>query len=285
MDTNNAYKCFCTPERLEELRGKATKLKRPFKYDQKCRQLKDQEINQLLAQKIPFTIRLKIHMENSNSVIVSDLVRGESKFNTKNLQDIILMKSDEYPTYHFANVIDDHLMGITHVLRGEEWSSSTPIHLLIYKAFCWTPPLYAHLPLLVHPNGSKLSKRSDGDLGNVQSYIDDGYLPEALVNFIAFLGWSPKSFDNLDDSKKRNESEIFQDIYSLSKAVFFNNIVFNSRYKFFAFMCRYKKTSFDQQGTFTKHSQFRHQKETRSNRKSARNIKKGNKTFNRCIKK
>lgn len=117
------------------------------------------------------------------------MVYGKINFSNKTIDDTILIKSDGYPTYHLANVVDDHSMEITHVLRGEEWLSSTPKHILLYKALGWTPPLFAHLPLLLNPDGSKLSKRS-GDV-HVEQYIDKGYLPEALDNFVALLGWHP----------------------------------------------------------------------------------------------
>ncbi|KAJ3159752.1 Glutamyl-tRNA synthetase [Geranomyces michiganensis] len=124
-----------------------------------------------------------------------DLVHGQIEFNNRALDDTIILKSDGLPTYHLANVVDDHEMKITHVLRGEEWVSSTPKHLLLYKAFGWKPPLYAHLPLLVNRDGSKLSKRQ-GDV-HIESLMAKGYLPEALLNFVAFLGWGPGSTKEL----------------------------------------------------------------------------------------
>ena len=120
----------------------------------------------------------------------TDQVYGRIKIQRNNLDDSILLKSDGYPTYHFANVIDDHLMKISHVLRGMEWISSTPLHLAIYDAFNWNPPEFAHLPLLVHQDGKKLSKRdSDSML--------EGYEPEAILNFLAFLGWNPKTTQDI----------------------------------------------------------------------------------------
>ena len=120
----------------------------------------------------------------------NDLVYGTIKFSKKTIDDTILIKSDGYPTYHLANVVDDHLMEISHVLRGEEWLSSTPKHLVLYKALGWKPPLFAHLPLLLNPDGSKLSKRS-GHV-HVEQYIAKGYLPESINNFVALLGWHPE---------------------------------------------------------------------------------------------
>ncbi|RCH83454.1 Glutamyl-tRNA synthetase [Rhizopus stolonifer] len=136
---------------------------------------------------IPFTIRLRTPYEGTTEH--HDLVYGKISFSNKTMEDTILIKSDGYPTYHLANVVDDHLMKITHVLRGEEWLSSTPKHLILYKALGWKAPLFAHLPLLLNTDGSKLSKRS-GDV-YVEHYMEKGYLPESINNFVALLGWHP----------------------------------------------------------------------------------------------
>jgi glutamyl-tRNA synthetase len=151
------------------------------------------------------------------------LVYGKIIFSNKTIDDTILIKSDGYPTYHLANVVDDHSMRITHVLRGEEWLSSTPKHILLYKALGWTPPLFAHLPLLLNPDGSKLSKRS-GDV-HVEQYIAKGYLPEAIDNFVVLLGWHP--------SNQQNEALFTMD--ELIKEVYYITIVLpdcNSIYNF-----------------------------------------------------
>jgi glutamyl-tRNA synthetase len=149
--------------------------------------LSPEEIKEKLGQKQPHVIRMK--MPREGETVFQDLVRGEISFANKLVDDQVLIKSDGFPTYHFAVVIDDHFMEITHVIRGEEWISSTPKHLQLYKAFDWEPPAFAHLPLLLNPDKSKLSKRQ-GDVA-VSDYEKKGYLPEALINFVAFLGWNP----------------------------------------------------------------------------------------------
>ena len=139
-----------------------------------------------------YVVRLKV--EPGQTVRFTDAVRGEVAFETDTIDDQVLLKSDGMPTYHLANVVDDHAMGITDVIRGEEWLPSTPKHVLLYDAFGWTPPRFAHLPLIMSPTGGKLSKRSADKLGipvNVHQYRDEGYEPEAVINFLAFLGWNP----------------------------------------------------------------------------------------------
>ena len=157
-----AYRCFCSPERLKELRESQQKRKLPhIKYDKHCLHLSEEEIQKKLNNKENFVIRLNI--DPGNLVHVNDIVRGRVEFNTDNIDDQILIKSDGYPTYHLANVVDDHLMKITHVIRGEEWLSSTPKHVLLYEYLGWEIPKFAHLPLLLNPDKSKLSKRQ-GDV-------------------------------------------------------------------------------------------------------------------------
>ncbi|CAG8696383.1 18988_t:CDS:10 [Dentiscutata erythropus] len=184
----NAYRCFCTPERLKQIRSLAQKAGKGIAYDRHCLYLSKRDIDQNLAQGVPYTVRLKTP---DGSVTIKDLTYGNIIFNDKHIDDTILLKSDGYPTYHLANVIDDHLMGITHVLRGEEWLSSTPKHVALYKALGWNLPEFVHLPLLFNPDRTKLSKRS-GDV-NVEDLAKRGYLPEALINFVALLGWSSSS--------------------------------------------------------------------------------------------
>lgn len=186
-----AYPCFCTPERLEEMRRKQEAHKLPPKYDGLCRGISDSEMKTNLTKKIPYVVRQKIPeaRHGSESVSWRDLVRGEVSFQYDILDDQVLLKSDGFPTYHLANVVDDHLMEVTHVIRGEEWLSSTPKHILLYEAFGWKAPEFAHLPLLLNKDRSKLSKRQ-GDV-SVKEYRAKGYLPEALINFVALLGWHP----------------------------------------------------------------------------------------------
>lgn len=183
-----AYYCFCEPERLQKMRTEQAAKKQPPLYDRYClRNVSEEEVNKNLKSNCPYTIRLKV--PQNETIEWEDLVRGKVKFETNLIDDQILLKSDGYPTYHLANVVDDHEMKITHVIRGEEWLSSTPKHIILYQAFGWEPPKFAHLPLLLNPDRSKLSKRQ-GDVA-VEDYIKKGYLKEALINFVAMLGWNP----------------------------------------------------------------------------------------------
>jgi glutamyl-tRNA synthetase len=183
-----AYPCFCSSERLDKVRKKFQAKGLPPKYDRRCLNLSEAEIKDRMA-KNPYVIRLKV--PTSGKTIFNDLVRGRIEMENKLLDDPILMKSDGFPTYHFAVVVDDHLMRISHIFRGEEWISSTPKHILIYKAFGWKAPAIGHLTNILNMKGGKLSKR-DGDV-SVSDFRQKGYLPEAVLNFIALLGWNPKT--------------------------------------------------------------------------------------------
>jgi len=189
VDQKRAYYCFCTPERLDEMRRSQQKKGLPPKYDRRCLKLSNNEISKMISDGISHTIRLKIPDKGESSW--SDLVHGKITFKNKDLDDHILLKSDGWPTYHLAVVIDDYLMKITHVLRGDEWISSTPKHLILYQALGWDPPEFVHLPIVLGPDKKKLSKRHGAK--SVLEYRDDGYLKEALINFMALLGWSPKT--------------------------------------------------------------------------------------------
>lgn len=183
----HAYYCFCTPERLAQIREEQLRLKVPqVKYDKHCLKLSQSEINEKLEKNIPHVIRLNV--PENQVVRFYDIIREEVEFETKNIDDQVLLKSDGYPTYHLANVVDDHLMKVSHVIRGEEWLPSTPKHILLYDFFGWEKPQFAHLPLLLNPDRSKLSKRQ-GDVA-VEEYRAKGYLKEALINFVALLGWN-----------------------------------------------------------------------------------------------
>jgi len=199
LEKGKAYKCFCTPERLQQLREEQQKQKLPqAKYDKHCLSLSQDEIIKNSDSGIPFVIRLNV--PDNQKVIFDDVIRDRVEFDTSNIDDQVLIKSDGYPTYHLANVVDDHLMKITHVIRGEEWLSSTPKHILLYEFFNWEKPVFAHLPLLLNPDRSKLSKRQ-GDVA-VEDYQSKGYLKEALVNFVALLGWNAgddKEFYYIDE--------------------------------------------------------------------------------------
>ncbi len=187
IENNHAFYCFCTPERLAEVREERQKNKLPPGYDGFCKKVSKEEVAQKLANKQNHVIRL--NMPDEGETVWKDLIHGEVSFKNSDVDDQVLMKSDGYPTYHLAVVVDDHEMQVSHVIRGDEWISSTPKHLQLYKYFGWTAPQFAHLPLLLNPDKSKLSKRQ-GDVA-VIDYKEKGYLPEALVNFVAFLGWNP----------------------------------------------------------------------------------------------
>ncbi len=187
LAAGKAYRCFCSAERLEEMRAGQTAAKTMPKYDRQCLALSPEEVSVKLAAGESHVIRMKV--PDDREVAFDDLVRGKVSFKTGTIDDQVLLKSDGFPTYHLANVVDDHLMDITHVIRAEEWLPSTPKHILLYEAFGWEAPTYAHLPLLLNPDRSKLSKRQ-GDVA-VEDYLAKGYLPEALINFVALLGWNP----------------------------------------------------------------------------------------------
>lgn len=188
LDKGFAYYCFCTEERLKEMRVLQKAAKKVPKYDRHCLNLSPEDIKKKLDNGEKFVVRLK--MPDNETIVFNDLIRGEIKFNTNELDDQVLIKSDGIPTYHFAVVVDDHLMNITHVFRGEEWISSTPKQILLYKDFGWKIPEFAHLTVLLDPSGhGKMSKRK-GSV-SARSFLDDGYLPEALLNFLMLLGWNP----------------------------------------------------------------------------------------------
>lgn len=182
-----AYYCFCTQDRLDEMKKSQQINKLPTGYDKHCRKINIEDAKKRVATGESHVIRLK--MPETGETVFNDTVRGAVSFKNELVDDQILIKSNGFPTYHFAVVIDDHLMKITHVIRGEEWLSSTPKHLQLYKYFGWEPPSFAHPPLLLNSDRSKLSKRQ-GDVA-AEDYLKKGFLPEAIINFIAFLGWNP----------------------------------------------------------------------------------------------
>lgn len=188
IDKGFAYKCYVSSEELDEMRKQQQAKGLPPKYDGRHRNLSADERKHFEDQGRVAVVRMKLP-ERDERVIVSDLVRGKVAFNSKELDDQVILKSDGFPTYHLAVVVDDHHMGITHVLRAEEWLPSTPKHLYLYKWLGWDPPEYAHLPLLLNDDRSKMSKRK-GDVA-ADAYRAKGYLPDALINFLALLGWSP----------------------------------------------------------------------------------------------
>ncbi len=200
IEKEMAYYAFDTTEDLDQMRERLQKSGNPSpKYDSITRQsmknsltLPQDEGQKLLDEGAEYVVRLKV--PRRETIRFEDLIRGHVAFESKGLDDQVLLKSDGMPTYHLANVVDDHLMKISHVIRGEEGLSSTPKHILLYQAFGWEPPKMAHLPLIMSPSGGKLSKRkaeSEGIPINTKDYIDQNYEPEALINFLAYLGWSP----------------------------------------------------------------------------------------------
>jgi glutamyl-tRNA synthetase len=183
LDAGHAFKCFCTPQRLEEMRVAQRAAGQPSRYDGLCRSYSSDEIARREAAGEPYVVRMVVPDEGT--CVVEDLRRGPIEFDYKSIDMQVLVKSDGLPTYHLANVVDDHLMRITHVFRGEEWVSSAPKHLLLYRYFGWEPPKLMHLPLLRNPDKSKLSKRKNPT--GILFYRALGYLPEALINFLALL--------------------------------------------------------------------------------------------------
>ena len=187
LDDGHAYPCFCTSERLEELREQQKVNNLPAGYDRRCRNLPADVAAQRVAYGEKHVVRLKAPFHGET--VFTDLIRGPISYQNRVLDDMVLLKGDGFPTYHLANVVDDHDMLITHVLRGDEWIPSTPRHILIYKALGYEPPVFCHLPVILAEGGGKLSKRKGA--ASVGDYRELGYLPEAMVNFLSLLGWSP----------------------------------------------------------------------------------------------
>ena len=210
IENQSVYMAFDSPEELDKLRSEAEAKGETFVYNHESRKnlknslaLSKEQVAELLENKTPYVLRFK--MPENQLVELYDEIRGEIKFNTQELDDKVLVKTDGLPTYHLANIVDDHLMEITHVIRGEEWLPSLPLHDLLYRAFGWTAPKFAHLPLILKPSGKgKLSKRDGDQLGFpvfqtqwdsgeeiFKGYGEEGYFPEAFINMLALLGWNP----------------------------------------------------------------------------------------------
>lgn len=207
LDAGAAYRCFCTPERLEQVSKAAQQSGGNPGYDRLCRSLDPEDAARRAAAGESHTVRFKVPLEGE--ITVHDVIRGDITFQNSILQDAVLMKSDGIPTYHMANVIDDRLMEISHILRGDEWVNSLPLHVHLYHAFGWEPPVMAHLPLILNPTGKgKMSKREDRAPDGrllpvfVRSFEEAGYLPEAMVNYLALLGWS---YDDKTEIMSRQE--------------------------------------------------------------------------------
>ena len=193
VEKGKAYYCFCSEEELNAMRERANARHKPFLYDGRCSRLSKEKIAENLANGVPYVIRQK--MPKTGVTIVDDIIYGKIKIDNSILDDQILLKSDGFPTYNFANVIDDHLMEITHVIRGKEYLDQTAKYNLLYEAFGWEKPIYAHVAMVLGEDGNKLSKRN-GDASFMDLY-NSGYLPEAIVNYLSLLGWSPTNNQEL----------------------------------------------------------------------------------------
>ncbi|MBI1884762.1 MAG: glutamate--tRNA ligase [Chloroflexi bacterium] len=209
LQADRAYLCFCSPERLEELRKDQQRRKQPPKYDRRCRDLADGQRKELDARGITPVVRFKTPMAGETSF--HDLIRGDVVFENETLDDFVVLKSDGYPVYHLAHLVDDHLMKVTHVLRGDELLSSTPRHILLHEALGWEPPALAHLPMILGPDKAKLSKRH-GDT-SVLEFRERGFMPEALLNFLGLLGWS------LDDRTEIIDRDTFIKHFTIDRIV------------------------------------------------------------------
>jgi glutamyl-tRNA synthetase len=206
LANGHAYVCFCTKERLDEMRAAQTAAKQTPKYDRHCVSLSADEVKTRIDAREAHVVRMKLP---EGSTTFHDAIRGEITFKHADLDDQVIVKGDGFPTYHLAVVVDDHLMNITHVIRGEEWLSSTPKHLLLFKMLNWEAPTFAHVPLLLNADRSKLSKRQ-GDVA-VEDYLNKGYLPDALLSFVATLGFNPKADQEIYTMKEMIE------LFDLSK--------------------------------------------------------------------
>lgn len=220
-----AYYCFCTAQRLEILREVQHAEHKPTRYDRECIKLSPTAVEQRLSAQEPHTIRLKVP---EGTTIFTDVIRGQVSVANTEIDDQVLMKSDGFPTYHLANVADDHDMAISHVIRGEEWLPSTPKHVLLYQALNWEPPAWAHLPNVLNEKRAKLSKRKDGAAVWVNTYRELGYLPQALMNFLSLLGWHPAddrelfTLEDLTPAFSLDRVQKSGAIFSLEKLNWFN---------------------------------------------------------------
>jgi len=227
IEHKHAYRCFCSSKRLEELRAEQMSLGLPTKYDGRCRYLSDEEIQKKLEEGKSYTVRLAV--PKNREVVFEDMIKGKISMNTKDIDDQVLLKSDGFPTYHMAVVVDDHLMEVTHVIRGDEWVPSTPKHILLYEAFGWEIPVFTHLPLLLGKDKKKLSKRV-GDV-SVESYLQKGFLPEAILNYIALLGWNPKTTEEIFSMDELIERFELSDVHKAGAVFDIERLEwFNSRY-------------------------------------------------------
>jgi nondiscriminating glutamyl-tRNA synthetase len=209
LNDDKAYYCFCSSERLTELREEQQSLGLPTKYDKKCRYCTPEETKEQLDAGKPFTIRLKV--PDNTDITFEDAVRGKITIPSKDVDEQVLMKTDGYPTYHFAVVVDDYLMGVTDIIRGDEWIPSTPKHVLLYNAFGWEMPKFSHVPPLLWEGWKKLSKRT-GDV-SVESFLAKWFLPEAMLNYISLLGWNPKTTQEIFSMSELIEKFKLSDVH------------------------------------------------------------------------
>jgi glutamyl-tRNA synthetase len=198
LEKGHLYKCWCTPERLKEVNAQKQARKEPPGYDRHCRNLSLEDHAAEEVSGKPYVLRLAVPLEGET--VLNDLLRGSITFQNVLQNDAVMLKSDGFPTYHFAVVVDDHEMEITHVMRGDEWIATSPLHILLYQFFGWEQPVWVHLPQVLGPDGKKLSKRH-GDT-SITDYLDKGYLPEALTNFLALIGWG---YDETTEIMTRDE--------------------------------------------------------------------------------
>jgi len=207
IESDNAYYCYCPPERLTMLRDSQKAQNRPTGYDGRCRNLSSLERAEENSSNPTPVVRFKMPLTGKTTF--NDVIRGDVTWENRLLDDFVILKSDGYPTYHLASVVDDNAMEISHVLRADEWLPSTPRHILLYEAFGWDPPIFAHLPLILGSDRSKLSKRH-GSV-SMMDYKEQGYLPEAMMNFLTLLGWS------LDDKTTEMDVETVINNFSLER--------------------------------------------------------------------
>jgi nondiscriminating glutamyl-tRNA synthetase len=203
LESDKAYRCFCSAERLTELRETQKQEKKDIGYDRKCRSLSKEEVDAKISSGETFTVRLKL--PESGEIKVSDLVRGSIDYNYENLEDLVVVKTDGFPTYHLAHVVDDSLMGVTHVFRGTEWIPTSPMHAFMFDALGFERIEYVHLPLILSPDGGKLSKRHGAT--SVKEFISLGYTKEGLINYLSLLGWS------LDDKTEDFTLESLEEVF------------------------------------------------------------------------
>lgn len=188
-----AYYCFCSKERLDDIKAVQKADGKIPRYDGLCKGVSLEEARERIKNGESYVVRLKLPA--NRDIVFEDLIKGKITINTNDMDDQVLIKADGFPTYHFAVVVDDHLMNITHIVRGDEWISSTPKHVFLYEAFGWEKPTFVHLPTVLNKNGKKLSKRNDD--ASVEDFRLKGYLPEALINYLALVGWSPESNEEI----------------------------------------------------------------------------------------